>query len=68
LFGILNFGHAQRRRSRGASACAARAPRVVICLLFGICYLGFQYVNELPTKQILSEANQRLIMNQDSLT
>jgi len=32
LFRILNLGHAQRRRSRGASACAARAPRVVICL------------------------------------
>jgi len=42
LFGISPFGHAQRRCSRGASAYAARAPRVVIYLFFGICYLEFQ--------------------------
>jgi len=74
---ILNRFYPGRRQSHcffvwdfefWSRAAQALAPRVVICLLFGICYLGFQYVNELPTKQILSGANQRLIMNQDSLT
>jgi hypothetical protein len=34
------FGHAQRRRSRGASACAARAPRVGICNFDIVCNLS----------------------------
>ena len=33
------FGHAQRRRSRSASACAACAPRVGYCDLEFICNL-----------------------------
>jgi hypothetical protein len=36
---LLCFGHAQRRRSRSASACAACAPRVGYCDLGFICNL-----------------------------
>jgi len=36
---LLGFGHAQRRRSRSASACAACAPRVGYCDLEFVCDL-----------------------------
>jgi len=34
----------------------------IICLFFGICYLKFQYGNELSTKQIPSGDNQSLVL------